>query len=302
MCLYRLSLRYSSMAKDLGNTFAKCATLTTEELVRKIAEHQLTPVDQLIYCNELIKRNVLTLPIASLKGLVSSLSDKQLKRTIWDELNWCRLIIGLLYQEAERRKIPSPEWFVILNKEQTGPHSRQQVEEIVGQQPTGNCLVWREGYPEWMSIDKWQNLTEPIQTVHCERESSVNNRVTSKRTKQPSGLSVLGGIFQFIEFPFWIALFVFALFTSYNSFTGMLLPLVFCVFMIFMSIPLGVGLMARRTWAWNLKIITALLTILWFINLFLIDGMGQFWVFAAVIEAIILTLVLLAKPSISIHE
>lgn len=290
------------MAKDLGNVFAKCATLSTGDLICKIADHHLTPLTQLIYCNELIKRSVFTLPIASLKGLISSLPDRQLKGSIWDELNWCRLIISLLYQEIERRKIPTPEWFVLINKEQCGPHSRHQVEELVSQEPAGNCMVWRVGYTEWMSSKKWQNLTEPMQTIHCRKETMVYREDTSSQTKQLSGLSVLGGIFQFIEFPFWIALFFFALFTSYNSFTGMLLPLVFCVFMIFMSIPLGLGLLARRTWAWNLKVVTALLTILWFLNLFLIDGMGQIWIFAALIEAIILTLVLFAKPSISIHE
>jgi hypothetical protein len=259
-------------------------------------------LNSVVACNELIQRKIYDLPILSLKALIAALPNYDLSACIWNEVAWSRLIINLMYQEAQRRRFQPQDWYYLLDQNQKGPISRAELEVLLANKNQSIEWIWRDGFDKWMHQRDWPNFIEPIQKINCKQISKKETFKKQSQNQQNTGVTVVSGIFQFIEFPFWIGLFFFALFTSYNSFTGLLLPVVFCIFMIFLSIPLGVGLLARRTWAWNLKVVTAMLTILWFLNMYWIDGRGAAWVVAAVLEGIILTLVLLAKPSLSTYE
>lgn len=274
--------------------------LTTDEVRVELASNATSPWQKLLLCDVLLSRQEEIRELKySFDDLLGTLRREQLNRILFTAHEFTLTTISRTIQECHRRRIVEAQWFASTAEGQLGPFSFEQLVYWLLENQTEEIFFWREEWEEWKSLESakfWRDQPFFRQTFP-KKERNDSNQTTLTPTN--SAMPVLMGIFQAISFPFWLIMIFVALFTGFNTFLGPLLPTVFAIFMVFMCIPMSIGLFLKKRWAWGMLLFTTVFGIVWFGGHVLIDGASKLWLLLAVFEGIILTLALTAKDAFS---
>jgi len=281
------------MAADLHD-------LSTEEIRTNLASNASSPWQKLLLCDVLLARQEEICELAyPFDDLLGTLRREQLSRILFTSNEFTLTTLTRTNQECKRRRIAEVQWFTSSSEGQIGPISfehmvqwlveNQSSEVFFGESNGKNgCRLRLEGF----------GMISPFFVKHFrKRNESANNKTPLSPSN--SSLPALMGVFQAVSFPFWLVMIFVAIFTGFNTFLGPLLPTVFAVFMVFMCIPMSIGLFLKKRWAWGMLLFTTVFGIVWFGGHVFFDGASKLWLLLAVFEGIILTLALTAKDAFS---
>ena len=262
----------------------------TEELIKLLGGTGLSSGRELVIVDELIQRGV-PLPISFNRWMrvLNSLNNGERKYIQNNFESFSAFTLFALQGKPFSEKM----WFVSVSEDETQALDLSSfVKAIIGADELKG-YYWIEGREQWTSVEKlsaWKTPSEPSFAP----EPRVSEVITT--TTSSSGMrSVLLAVTSFLLVPGWLILLVAAIVTGFGSFMGPLLPAVFSIFMILISIPMGIGLLQKKKWAWGMLIATTGFALFWFAGHFFFDHGSQIWIGLALFEAIILTLALTAK-------
>jgi len=247
--------------------------------------------EQFISCDELLLRNkpILGLSI-SFESLVRSLSFKDLQFIDQHDFEFSPASIMAAILELRLRNEKRRVWYIQNQLEQAGPLDHLQLTDKLKDVKFTNVLVWAEGMSEWKKLADLPHLNRTYffdqhQLVTIRKEKTIEKPIDS------SAVPLVSGILQFFAMPFWIVLSVVAPINGIWSYTGIALPAFFSGSMALLSIPIAVGLIMARRWAYLLKIGTGLIVITWFLSKILIDDSSHIWLIMGCYELIIIIFV-----------
>lgn len=191
-------------------------------------------------------------------------------------------------------------WFIAREEREQLQVSLLEILQF-GKETGTPFFFWKEGMSAWESskcIEHWKQEKPPVFDPISE---AIPERAYQEKTMPVntggSGVSTMLGVFTFLGMPVWIILLIAAIASGFNSFMGPMLPTVFCIFMFVMAIPLGIGVLQKKRWAWGMLVITTLFSVFWFAGHYFFDEASRIWMILAVFEVIILTLALSAKEN-----
>ena len=119
------------MANSTQRQIDRFKAASSEEILNLLIQEEELVLNSVVACNELIQIKIYDLPILSLKALIAALPNYDLSACIWNEVAWSRLIINLMYQEAQRRRFQPQDWYYLLDQNQKGPISRAELEVLL---------------------------------------------------------------------------------------------------------------------------------------------------------------------------
>lgn len=275
--------------------------LNTEDIRAELALRSTPPWQKVLLCDVLLSRQEEIRELTySFDDLVGLLRREQLNRVLYTANEFTVTTILLVLAETKRRKMPQIEWFASDRSSQVGPMPLDQLIQWVNETEDNEVFFWREEWEQWKPLEKapfWGVQPFFRQTFPTkEKQAATSNGGVNNSS---SAMPVLMGIFQAVSFPFWLVMIFVAIFTGFNTFLGPLLPTVFATFMVFICIPLSIGLFLKKRWAWGMLLFTSIFGIIWFGGHVIIDGASKLWLLLAVFEGIILTLALTAKDAFS---
>lgn len=247
----------------------------------------------LIACDELLKRKE---PISSLnksfEALVRSLTTRQLKFIDEHESSFELATVFAANYELRSRGMAALAWFAESTAGRVGPCDRTALQELLHQgKIDGSTLVWREGMKEWRALSSVKGFDR---SYFFRQEIPDQPKEVTPPRGEASGSFKTAGILQFVAFPFWLIMIIVGPLKGAGSSTGWTAPLLFSMIMTGISIPLGLGLYRGSDWAIRVKTVAAILTSAWFFSWYFVDEMSRFWLFAASLELILLTFVLVS--------
>jgi hypothetical protein len=231
--------------------------------------------------------------------LVQSLSGAQLKYVDRFDEQFSKAAVHVAIRELKKRSAPCSQWFSLKNGTQDGPMNRMELEECIESGSlAGEDMVWKEGAPSWEKISDMQRLTETLfydQEIQ-QKEPPLPQERQSTESKSGS-THIAGGILELLKFPFWlVAIFVIP-FSSMSASIGVLLSTVLGFTLFLSIIPVGVGLLMSKKWAYGMKIGTGVLIICWFATRVMLESGSKFWILFIIVEVLILGLILSAKDN-----
>ena len=275
--------------------------LTTGEVRAELALRSTAPWQKVLLCDVLLSRQEEIRELTySFDDLIGLLRREQLNRILYTANEFTVTTILRVLAESRRRKMPQIEWFASNKSNQVGPMMLDHLIQWINEAEDKEAFFWREEWEQWKPINEapfWSVQPFFRQTFPVKEKPGADNKPSVNRNS--SAMPVLMGIFQAVSFPFWLVMIFVAIFTGFNTFLGPLLPTVFAAFMVFICIPLSIGLFLKKRWAWGMLLFTTIFGIIWFGGHVIIDGASKLWLLLAVFEGIILTLALTAKDAFS---
>lgn len=247
---------------------------TTESIYWFLKEQQsqFDALGIITLCDELLLRNQ---PIKYLnerfENKLKRLSSKQLK---WIERKpelYSPATMKVVDVEVSRRKLETAQWFYSANFQDTeGPYTRAQIVRYLEEGKIfDDYAIWKEGTKDWIKISSLSWLKRDFyfdQELPEEEFSQNQSDFSNKSRKSPppppgsnqlndagSGNRVALGVLSFVSMPFWIGAIVYSFFLS-DTELGIMIPLMFSLFAFGASIPVGVGLLMKRKWAWSMNL------------------------------------------------
>lgn len=275
------------------------------QLSDKAADYSIFNI--VVLCDELLLRKQ---PIKFIKNrfenLVKKLNTESLKTIDTYDFNYSKAAVHVAINELKTRKVDFIEWFYLDDyKTEKGPIDRVRIDELIEKKKiTHSTLLWKKGMVEWKSLEQLPYLhgklyydqefatkEEKLPIRPIKEQSSVN----SQRQSSTGSYTVLPGIMELLSFPVWIfLLFAFSI-SGFNSEMGVIIPLMFSLFVLVSTIPVGIGLITKRKWAWSIKITTAIITIVIVLFKILVDQASSVWMIVLVYESIILGILFYGK-------
>ncbi|MCB0760465.1 MAG: DUF4339 domain-containing protein [Flavobacteriales bacterium] len=255
---------------------------------------------QVVLGDEMLRRKM---PVTGLmrkyESLVRSLETRDLRYIDRYDYAFAVATVRCADHELNRRGVRRLQWYFLHDGHQEGPLSRKDMEEAVAQgQIVNEDLVWKEGEAEWVRLDECSALSTPyfFDEVREERKSVNINRPAGRQDSASAGV-IAAGIMQLMSFPFWLIALIIVPFGSISTSLGMVLPTIFAASAFLMSIPLGVGILLRKHWAYSLKIGSGVLIIVWLLARIIVDDGSMFWMMYILAEVVILVLLFSIKEA-----
>jgi cation transport ATPase len=261
-----------------------------------------------LLCDELLRRRIkITGLLVRFESLIRHLPTKILRYIDTYDYRFAKASVHVALKEMSRRGTKTSRWLLKVGGVEKGPFSRIELENQVKDLSKG--LVWKEGMAEWKQISEMPHLKEPLfydqdvaQQAGPESRSQPEDPARPQQQsvnlnqKEPTSSLVVGaGILTLVTFPMWVFGLFAVFFSSLTSLFGPLLPFAFACFMMIMAIPLGIGLLTKKKWAWSMKVATSGVVSAWFLASFFLEGTNFVGLVFALFEIIILILLLVGK-------
>lgn len=292
-----------------GMSGQKVRDLSTTELITLLTKGEVTCSNRVVACDELHHRKS-ALPIShpALLRCLESISDSD-RATLYAHPE--RFTLAMLYALESLRyahnKAPV-KWQLATP---AGTFTYDELSSFVAEleQAKGEkAFFWNEFMAEWMPIEAvnhWcnahdftyqstagaQESRENYQASEAPRAGAQAAAVTVSRTGWP----VFLGVIALLMIPFWLTMLFVGFATGFGGFLGPLFPAVFSLVMAVLGLPMGIGLLQRRTWAWGALVYSTLVAIIWFGGHFIFDDASSLWLILTAVEGFILTLAMIAK-------
>ena len=215
--------------------------------------------------DELLQRGV---PIEYLSSrfeqLIRSLGARELKQIDQQEQFYSKATVQVAIDELVKRNKSTVKWFLLIGQaESEGPFDRNELLKRIENENLKDALVWKQGEEEWQAVESMPRLTKPFffdqyfeerrpATEEQLEEADFNERPIAE-IKKLSAAPIVAGILEFISLPMWIASLVFSAIYGYDTELGMMIPILFSSFATLAAIPVGIGLLMRKKWAWSIK-------------------------------------------------
>ncbi len=260
-----------------------------------------------IVCDELLMRNIkITHLSIRFETLVRSLSKSLLLYIERYDYAYCKASVHVAISELQKRGKEVSQWFTMKGEVQTGPYTRLDIENrIQNGEISQSDLIWKEGMSNWKTLAELNYLSKDLffeQEVEAERQGAYQAKPKTKIKSKSSSTPLVLGVLELLTFPFWLILLFIVPFSSFSSFTGLSLPVTMVVFSLIACVPLGLGLINKRPWAWHVKMVSGVLIVMWFVSKVLMDDSSSLWLMFALYEIIILTFAFTAKESFKINQ
>lgn len=251
--------------------------------------------------------------------LFQVLTRAELQQVDQNDFAFSKATVHAAIFEMKKRNLKILSWYVSKSGVKKGPMNRMELDKMLEEDDSPSILIWREGMKEWKKKEQLPHLSKPYffdqeitnlkedkpdsksdnhsnkqkENQHTEYIGGQFNRPPRVSKKQSSsGTLILLALFQFISFPFWLFMIGIAFFTGFNSVTGPVLPFMFSIAMLILSIPVGIGMLGAKHWAYQIRLSTSVITIIWFAFRFFGDEAGVTWFILAVYDALLLGLLL----------
>lgn len=296
---------------SISNLEAEIRGFTTADIRWHLKENQdhFDGSGLFFLCDELLRRGEKITGLSTrFEALTRKLPTRILRYVDTYDYQFSKAAVHVALKEMQRRGKSVSRWLLKIAGVESGPMNRLELENRIKEVSAGH--VWKEGMAEWKSINDMPHLTEPLfYDQEFDENQSGQREAPRQEQSQPrhkpadlasssesaSSSVIAAGVLTFITFPIWAFGIIAVAFSDLTSIFGPLLPVAFASFMLIMSIPLGIGLMMRKKWAWSMKIATSGIVAAWFVaNTFLGDTHFVGLTFA-LFEIIILILLLVAK-------
>jgi hypothetical protein len=250
----------------------------------------LSAQDYLVIADELLKREQEIEGLNTrFESLVRSLNEQRLRYIDSNDFEFSKATVIATVTELRIRKIKTKQWFIHDGHNQSGPWDYIDLLQNLEDKDRVKTKIWAEGMAQWVEWTKLPHLLKPY--FFRQKVEAVQKKVPNQPNQVKSSVPLWSGILQLIAFPFWAMLSIFSPINGAWSYTGIALPAFISMSMCLVSIPLGIGLLQSRRWAFQIKIASGIIVIAWFLSKVLIDDSSQLWLFMAIWEVIILTFV-----------
>jgi len=269
---------------------------TEDELNQSLGANRIDTWSNVLACDELLKRN---LPIQGLsrafEKLFQGLSRVQLQKIDQEDYTFSKATVYAANHELQRRRLASLKWFYD-DGEQHGPYNRFQLDKEFQGPPDSKTLIWKEGMKAWREFQDMPHLSQPYffdQIIDAQSQSGYTPQPIRHEKSKNSGTALFLGIMQFIAAPFWIGIAIWTFISGFWSVTGLVLPFILAFSFCLLSVPLGLALIAQKKWAFQLRVVIGIITLLWFLSRYFIDSASFVWVMMAAYEVMLLSLLTL---------
>lgn len=283
------------------------SSYTTSQIYWQLEHHghQLTTSQRFVLCDQLLQRKQPITHISQrFEDIVHGLKrDVMLYIEKYDE-RFSKATVHLVVRKLQSLGRNVSRWFYMKEGTQLGPFNRLQIEQAVVDGKVEH--LWKEGWPEWKGPEEFAYLTDELYYDQIFPQSSADSqqkpsfeRLNPKFEATPSGsaISIVTGILVLIGLPVWIVSCVALPIVGHDTFTGWFLPLIASIFMLIATVPMGIGMLMRRVWAWNMTVFTSAIMLLWFVVLVVYKDVSSFWFVLSFYQAILLILALSARSA-----
>ena len=289
------------------NTENEYSQYTTSQIYWQLENHglHLSANELFVLCDQLLQRRQ---PIRHLsqrfEDIVHSLKRDAMKYIEKYDDRFSAASVHLVVRYLKRVGSSISSWYFLRKDQQYGPFDRFQIENEL--QTEGIDHVWKEGWGEWktprqldfVTNDLYYDQIFPSYVDEFPRENQINEFETSE---EGSALAIVTGILALLGMPIWLVS-CFALpIVSHDTFTGWFLPLIASIFMLIATIPMGIGVMMRRLWAWNITVFSSILMLVWFGVLIVHNDVSSFWYGMSFYQGLLLILALGARGAFNRH-
>ena len=304
----------------MNYTEIEIRNFTSDEIYYHLLENfsSFDLLNQIILCDELLLRN---LPIKHIKQrfefLIRKMKTQELVNIDAYDFNYSKATVFVAIDELIKRGKKPLEWLYISKFEgQKGPVNRLEIDKLIERNEIDNdSLLWRIGMEEWKPLSEMPYLEglryydqefseEPLIIPELINEKNQSEKTHNSTTNTPIhkreptfSYSIVPGVMELVSFPMWIILVFMLFFTGFTSQLGVVLPFIFSILVLISVIPVGIGLLARKKWAWSIKIATAMMTIVLILFKLIIDHAGGWWDFILIYQLIILGLLFYGRKT-----
>ena len=292
------------------NTENEYSQFTTSQIYWQLENHgpHLSANERFILCDQLLQRKQ---PIRHLsqrfEDIAHSLKRDTMKYVEKYDDRFSAASVHLVVRHLKRMGLSISSWYFMRKEQQYGPFDRFQIENKL--KAEGIDHVWKEGWDEWKTPGQLEFVTNELYydqifpaTPHVSespRETHINKFETSE---EGSALAIVTGILILLGIPIWLVS-CFALpIVSHDTFTGWFLPLITSIFMFIATIPMGIGVMMRRLWAWNITVFSSIIMLVWFGVLIVHNDVSSFWYGMSFYQGLVLILALGARGAFNRHS
>lgn len=227
------------------------------------------------------------------ESLFNSLTRKQLRQLELIDDKLSPATVHALFYEMQHRGMATAKWFAMINMEQKGPMNRMELESIL-QKQDNDLLVWKEGTKDWVKSSGIESLNTDYYFDQEINESLEPSKPTFNRKNnvdRASNTWLLIGLSQLLlAIPFWTIMIFGSFFSGFNSVTGPVLPFIFSISMVILSIPMGIALIKGAKWAYQTRVSTGIIGLLLFGSRYFIDDGSILWLLFFFFEFIFLSL------------
>jgi hypothetical protein len=288
------------------NTEHEYSQYTTSQIYWQLENHAdvLSANERFVLCDQLLQRKQAIKHISQrFEDIVHSLKRDVIQYVEKYDDRFSKAAVHLVVRKLKSAGSSVSSWFVMKEGEQHGPLDRFQIEKEL--ERGGIDHVWKQGWPEWKSPDMLANLTDvlfydqifPREEQRQAAQPSQNQSSRFETNQDGSAMSIVTGVLGLVGAPLWL-LACFALpYAGHGTFTGWFLPLIAAIFMLIASIPMGIGMMMRKLWAWNLTIFSSIVLLLWFTVLVVNNDVSSFWYVMSFFQGLLLILALSARSA-----
>lgn len=271
--------------------------LSEAELIQLVKTSNSDNWKLVLICDELLKRKV---PIRELKrsfeSLFLGLSRNRLLQIDQEDYKFSKGTVYAAIHEMNRRGVKTLSWFW-NDSAQHGPFNRMELDKELSNQFSENIIVWKEGMKDWRKMSEMPHLLLSYyfdQEFLAQEVISAPHIATQKSNPSSnSGTALFLGIMQIVAAPFWIGIGVWSFISGFWSITGPILPLMLSLSFCLLSIPVGIGLIGSKKWAYQVRLVIGVITVLWFMSRFFVDSASLIWMLMACYEIILLSLLII---------
>lgn len=280
---------------------------TTEDIYFFLKENKVSfsNFQLVILCDELLlRKEVIKYFRDRYESLIKKLNPTELKTIDAFDFNYSKATIKVVIHEMATRKLKTKEWFYLEGEIQKGPFTRVEINQLINDKTIiSQSYIWSEGMESWKQLIDLIYLSTPYyydqEFIEIPKEVTPQKpppiRVSNPKNNSTGSFTILPGVMGLLTFPLWFVLLFILFFTGFSSPLGIVLPLLFSIFMLLSAIPVAIGLMTKKKWAWSMKITTAVLTIGLILFKILIDQASGLWGVLLIYEALILGLLIYGK-------
>jgi hypothetical protein len=256
----------------------------------------LSTTEKILICDALLSRKEKIRGLnQTFESLFKALTRKELKQLELIDEQLSPASAHAVYQEMRYRRMTPAQWFVIKDKEQLGPMDRSELEEMISRE-NGDLLVWKEGTAKWVRSSTIGSLNTEYyfdQEINELQNTSRSIPARKSNVDHASNTWLMIGLLQLIlAIPFWIIMIFGTFFTGFTSVSGPVLPFMFSLTMVFLSIPMGIALIKGAKWAYQTRVGTGVLSLLLFGSRYFIDDGSALWLLFFFFELTFLALLI----------
>lgn len=282
------------------------AQYTTQQIYWQLENYAdvLSANERFVLCDQLLQRKQPIKHISQrFEDIVHSLKRDVIQYVEKYDDRFSKASVHLVVRKLKSVGSSMSSWFVMRQGQQQGPIDRFRIEKELECGEIDH--VWKEGWSEWKSPEQLEYMTDvlfydQIFPSDEQRPAAQSSRKESNRfetNQDGAAMSIVTGILGLVGVPLWLFA-CFALpYAGHGTFTGWFLPLIVAISMLITSIPMGIGMIMRKLWAWNLTIFSSVVLLLWFTALVVNNDVSSFWYVMSFFQGLLLILALSARSA-----